>query len=392
MDRLLFNFHDVILLMTTYQCTLFALLLLAFRRTHALSNVLLAGFLMTQAAIPLDILINFGAGFRDWAIEVSPNLFFVFGMAYWLEGPVLLWYTRSLIYKDYRLGLKDLVYLLPFIGYGLFEIFTYYSLATEVKIEELRNHDLLAEPAVTHLVGLTRELLRVAFYLMCLLAIRDVRKQIKQEYSNIDHIDFAWLKFLVLAFLAISAWAVLVAVAIISSAHWGVTIDYATMGLSANYTVFVLVSAMIFLSMNYSSVFEGVERRSHGEEDEHRPAGEVIDPALVEKLERHMREQKPFLASTLTLERLAKQLAIPPRTLSKVINRHFGQNFFEFINLYRVEEAKKRLLADEYMDQTILKIMLSSGFNSKATFNTFFKKQVDMTPSQYRKLKAAAPA
>ena len=98
-----------------------------------------------------------------------------------------------------------------------------------------------------------------------------------------------------------------------------------------------------------------------------------------------MQEHKPYLNHLLTLDNLATQIFMPPRQLSQVINRHFKQNFFEFINSYRIEEAKILLTKEENAKVTMLEIMDQAGFNSKATFNTFFKKLVSLTPTQYRK-------
>jgi AraC-like DNA-binding protein len=74
-----------------------------------------------------------------------------------------------------------------------------------------------------------------------------------------------------------------------------------------------------------------------------------------------------------------------PCLLSNIINRHFACNFFEFINSYRVEEAKAMLADATLANKSMLDIMLDVGFNSKATFNTLFKKKTGMTPSEYRK-------
>ena len=72
-------------------------------------------------------------------------------------------------------------------------------------------------------------------------------------------------------------------------------------------------------------------------------------------------------------------------TLTTVYFRIFEQNFFEYINAYRIEESKKLLAQQENAKITILEILDKAGFNSKATFNTFFKKIVGLTPTQYRK-------
>jgi AraC-like DNA-binding protein len=96
-------------------------------------------------------------------------------------------------------------------------------------------------------------------------------------------------------------------------------------------------------------------------------------------------QNKPYLNHLLTLDNLASQLSMGSRNLSSIINRHFGKNFFEFINYYRVEESKRLLLLEENKTVTMLDIMDKAGFNSKATFNTFFKKLVGVTPTQFRK-------
>ena len=384
MDLLLFNFHDIVLLMTVYQCVLFALLLIVIRRNNYLSDLFLAAFLLSQAAIPLDILISFGAGFRDLAIELSPNLFYTFGLAHWLEGPLLLWYVRSLLYKNYALKRSDLLLLLPVAAYGVYLFFTYFNLDYDDKINLLRGFDVADESFWAHSLGLSRELLRVAFGIACLWEISNARKQIRQSYSNIDKIDFAWLNTLAIAFLLIRLWAVLVSLAIIFSAHLHIKLDYRIMGLSSNYTVFIVVSALVFLSLSNASRFEGIEPETQNT-DEKSQSKTPIDPAMVQELESLMHQEKPYLANILTLEQLAQQLGWSPRALSNLINRHFERNFFEYINQYRIEEAKRLLSLAENNHLTVMDIMIDSGFNSKATFNTLFKKRVGMTPSQFRK-------
>ena len=103
LERLIFNTHDIVLLATIYQCVLFAMLLFVVRHQRRMADYFLIGFLLTQAAIPLHILVNYGAEFRYIALNISPNLYRVFEIAYWLEGPLLLWYIRALVYKDYHL-------------------------------------------------------------------------------------------------------------------------------------------------------------------------------------------------------------------------------------------------------------------------------------------------
>jgi len=75
---------------------------------------------------------------------------------------------------------------------------------------------------------------------------------------------------------------------------------------------------------------------------------------------------------------------IPTHQLSRVINEHFGRNFFDFINGYRVAEVKRKILDPAYAHFSLLGIAFESGFNSKSAFNRVFKKITGQTPSQFK--------
>ena len=76
-----------------------------------------------------------------------------------------------------------------------------------------------------------------------------------------------------------------------------------------------------------------------------------------------------------------------PREVSELLNQSLGLHFFDFINGHRIDFARDLLLTNPA--QSILDILLASGFNSKSSFNTAFKKQVGMTPSAFRKQEKA---
>lgn len=384
MYQVIFNTHDVVLLMTAYQCILFAVLLLTIKREKPLSNIFLAFFLLQQAAIPLDILISFGAEFRQVALSWSPNLFYVFGFGYWLEAPFLLWYTRSLIYKDYRLTKKDLVFLIPFFSYLLYQILFYYRLELQDKQHLQEVYNLFSAPHYMNYVTLFREVFRAALGVICILEIKRYSQHIKTNFSDIERLDLTWLKILVIGFLAIRGWAVLVGLLILLSVSFGITTNFEIMGLLGNYTTFIMVSMLIFFGLGHSSVFEGIEVKN-GDAVKAELLKDKIKDIQIKQVADYMEQEKPYLVPALTLDKLAAQLKMQPRILSHLINRHFACNFFEFINSYRVEESKRMLADPTSSEKNMLDIMYDVGFNSKATFNTLFKKKVGMTPSEYRK-------
>src|SRR5690606_24077483 len=104
----------------------------------------------------------------------------------------------------------------------------------------------------------------------------------------------------------------------------------------------------------------------------------------VDQIVGAMTERKHYLEPELTLEQLADQLGLSARLVSNIINRKFNKNFFEFINYYRVEEAKA-IITSRPEHVSMLDVMADSGFNSKSAFNRFFKKYTGMTPTEFRK-------
>jgi AraC-like DNA-binding protein len=84
----------------------------------------------------------------------------------------------------------------------------------------------------------------------------------------------------------------------------------------------------------------------------------------------------------LNIEEFSKRINLPVKEVSAVINKHYNTNFFEFMNSYRVEEAK-RLLSDT--DKSVMDVLLEAGFNSKSAFHRFFSRLVGMSPTEYRK-------
>src|SRR5690606_5851677 len=228
MESVIFNTHDVILLMTAYQCVLFAILLFT-RRERRLTNILLALFLIQHAAIPMDILIQFGAEFRFIALEWSPNLFYVFGFGYWLEGPLLLWYTRSLVYKNYRLTRRDLWYLLPFACFLAYQILFYYGLDFDQKKTMQQNYDLFVAPAYMNYVTIFRDLFRFALGVMCLVELRRYSKHLQRNYSDIEKLELNWLRLLVIGFLAIRGWSVLVVFLVMLAVVFGIETNFELM-------------------------------------------------------------------------------------------------------------------------------------------------------------------
>ena len=105
----------------------------------------------------------------------------------------------------------------------------------------------------------------------------------------------------------------------------------------------------------------------------------------IEQLNSYVFERKPYLNAELTIYDLSHQVGISVKNLSLILNHKLKKHFFDFINEFRIEQAKEILRDPEKNQFTVLEILYDVGFNSKSSFNTAFKKYERVTPTEYRK-------
>jgi AraC-like DNA-binding protein len=105
---------------------------------------------------------------------------------------------------------------------------------------------------------------------------------------------------------------------------------------------------------------------------------------LLQRLEALMHSEKLYKAESIRLDTLAQRLEVPRNTLSQVINQT-GMNFFEYINHWRIEEAKKILAETTKKELNVIEVAYEVGFNNKVTFNKSFKKSTGLTPTEFRR-------
>ena len=125
----------------------------------------------------------------------------------------------------------------------------------------------------------------------------------------------------------------------------------------------------------------------------HRPSKKYLRSTLapgevnriVAAIEDLMKNKKPFLDPALNIEQLASLASTNRHHLSQVLNETLKKSFYDYVNLFRVEEAKGMLNDPQKMNYKIASIAYDSGFNSLSTFNDVFRKIAGVTPSQFRK-------
>ncbi|MBN1949751.1 MAG: helix-turn-helix domain-containing protein [Bacteroidales bacterium] len=108
---------------------------------------------------------------------------------------------------------------------------------------------------------------------------------------------------------------------------------------------------------------------------------------LIKALDLQMNKQKPWLNPTLNLSDLAELIDVSTHTLSQLLNEFLGQNFYDYVNKYRLNYLLEVHDKPEFRNFKLLSLAYECGFNSKTTFNSFFRKTIHTTPSDYFKMR-----
>lgn len=153
--------------------------------------------------------------------------------------------------------------------------------------------------------------------------------------------------------------------------------SYIVGALSFTFVLYLIVLLLIFRNSNESTTFF---------EEKEKYKNKEIDKKTLQLIEQKFSlivDKELFLNPNFTLEDAAKELKITKHILSQYVNEILGKSFSSLIREYRVEKAKQ-LLATE-SNYTIESLGYDSGFNSKSTFFTAFKKITGSTPAEYQK-------
>lgn len=108
--------------------------------------------------------------------------------------------------------------------------------------------------------------------------------------------------------------------------------------------------------------------------------------SLYEQIKELFENEKVYLNDKVQLSTIAEKLQVKSREISQAINENTDQNFYDFVNQHRIENAKILLKDSTYKNEKIATIAYESGFGNVTSFNIAFKKKTGTTPSAYRKI------
>jgi AraC-like DNA-binding protein len=145
------------------------------------------------------------------------------------------------------------------------------------------------------------------------------------------------------------------------------------------------VNKVILKALKQPEIFAGIAQN-----ETTKYLGSTLTPSQIEEYKKQLvallRIDKPFLNPQISLADLSEKLSVSTKHLSQIINQSFNKSFFDFINSYRIQEVQQILKESKDDKLTVLEAMYQAGFNSKSSFNTAFKKETGLTPTEFRQM------
>ena len=356
---------DILGIVTAILLIIFSGFTLSYKKGNIQSHKFLSAFLLVNAIYIIDFLLPvIGETFN---INLNPISGFGFYFAF-LFGPLLYIYSRSLTTKDFVFRPVHLFHFLLFI------------IAFIVRILSIRL------PFIYIYVIL--QLQTTIYMAACFIVILQYRNEIKKYFSSIDKLNLTWMLYVVGAFFIM--WMIDLCTYFLSTLNMiDRTAELYLVFLSL-FINFVFATLIFYKALLHPEIFSGILKTESAQKYEQSKLSDEEKKEYLNRLENYFTREKPFLNPSLTISNVASDLQISSKYISQIINETLHKNFYDYINSYRIKEAKKLLSGNRDQGKTVLEILYDSGFNSKSAFNTAFKKHTGTTPTSYRKQKITA--
>ncbi|VUD46341.1 HTH-type transcriptional activator RhaR [Thalassocella blandensis] len=376
MKDLILNVHDFILAFTFVESVSIAFLLQITSGSQRQAGAVLSVLILIFGGTLLCNILMWGPAFQHLPTHDTIFIPVLFTLCVLLQGPALFFYYKALTSHLNFLEPRYLLHGIPFLIVSLFIIVFDLDAHRFMPHADLSGMEKFAASSIWMLLKCAP----MVYVVASIVYEFKVRRNAKDYYSAISSFDNHLASIVLFGFLLYWLWSFL---GQIMYPYLSLSV-LDKVGIANNYLGVVLVNILVFFTyLNARKVLTRIDQKSLTQvkslnlEDEK-------SQSLIDRIEVAIKEQKVYLDSGLNLERFSVEVDGSPKKVSQIINQHYQSNFYEFINGYRIAEAKELLLVEEHRDKTILDIAFISGFNSHSTFHRFFKRIVGMTPSEFR--------
>ena len=361
------------------------------RAFHSQTYFPLATFFVAHGVIALGpaIFLLFPAWSTIYIAAIFP--------AWLLLGPTLWLYVEGLTSDTpWRMQPKHAVQLIPFVV-GLIITGLIISLPLEMRQTIFSdgadiNSGFPLVVVVSIFLAMLLWAVQSGYYVIrIIIRLFKYRKQLKDLFASNEQRELGWLTWVLI--ITASTWTLSLASLMSTLVQDNSLFSYRF----GSTLLLMLVWTLAYWGLRQKPGFEG--RYSDDEPDiADIPAPERADAAIGKKYQRSalgkdqaqriadkinatMAQEQLHLDSSLSLNKLARHVAISPNYISQTLNETMDTNFFDFVNKWRIETAKPKIIANK---ETVLNIAMDVGFNARSSFYKVFKKETGQTPTEFR--------
>ena len=351
----------------------FSVFLLTVKTEKKLSNILLAMFLTVVA-------VDISAFFYTEFIQLPLALEMLRIQVSNFKDPLLFLYILSIIYANFKLKKLHFIHLLPWVISIVILIPNFFWVDEKLKLQFLENFTNTTEGNFLRIFG---HIISALYFVAEVYYVVRYRKLLLENFTDKNAFkNYNWLKQLL---ILISIGQILTIFKNVSRNSFTAETTDLLRIITLTFGIF-LIFWLVFKALNSPKLFRGVDvNLKTSQEIKAKNSEEELVSHQLEFLKNHMATKKTYLNPSLTIRKLAEALKMNARDLSVLINQHLNQHFFDFVNEYRIEDAKSILKNPVKKELTVLEVLYEVGFNSKSSFNTAFKKHTGLTPTQYKK-------
>jgi AraC-like DNA-binding protein len=323
------------------------------------------------------------------------NSYFILPVAL-ITGPLLYLYIRS--FKETLTWKKVLPHLAWFFLFFLLAYLNISMLKSKYPGAEELPAGALEQPS-TIIVQYVRFAQQLLYYFLARKALITYQRSIRHVFSEISRIDLNWARFLINGYLILICVFLVIFPLMRRYPEEFSALLFLNMAIATPYVYLAVYKGILQPSIwqiQRDINKEIVEKEIHEAEDLVTDANEQQESKakaglgdekineLTAGITQLMEKEKLFQEPELTLRQLAHKLDVPTYQVSQALNEGMKKSFYDLVNGYRVEEAKRLLVDAKNRNYTILSVGFEAGFNSKTTFNTVFKKFTGLTPTEFR--------
>jgi len=295
-----------------------------------------------------------------------------------LIGPIVYFYFKAQINREFRLRKSHLIHFLPYSLYCIYQLIFFVQGAEVVEYKE----SAIWDDYMGYLYLAMCYTSYTYYFSKCLRIYSAYRKWSVNQFSNIELIDFKWFRNFILALIFYLSFRAIMNI-LDAQFDWPFYQDW-WWNLGLVMVIFYIGLAGI-MQKQPAKIYFSMDDETQIDEGKTIPADEMEQSELAKQLDEIMKSERLFLQAELNLRELSQHLNTNTSLLSKAINQSFKMNFNDYVNSLRIEAFIKAYQEDQEKNYTMIALAFDAGFNSVSTFNRAFKKIKGNSPKEYFK-------